>query len=260
MGLLTNILAKAESALTTIQNKVFSPIGSKIASLPVIGNVVSFVEKNPSVVAGGLGTGTVLKGVVTGSFAQSLPKTIIAAATATPKIAAISAATAVVGGSALVTNPEGTISALAKAPSSSVNFLSNVGQFIGDPSIERAKDIVTENPLIASGVAIGAGALALKGTGGLLVASKILGDDEISVSAPSAETNLPTSTGGFTSTIPSDAGKPITPQTQTISAGSTTTKRRRKRTITKQPSINIKIDDRDIYNVSNRKLFKGRRS
>ena len=81
------------------------------------------------------------------------------------KVATVAAAPVVA--SVVLTSPD-TIKKAASAPRSAAQFGSNVTEFINEPSVERAKDIVRDNPIIAGGAAaLGIGALGA-GTAGLI--------------------------------------------------------------------------------------------
>lgn len=169
------------------------------------------------------------------------------------KSAAI-AAGATIAGSALYTSEkarEKAAEAVLSAPSSLVNVGKNVGEFIEDPSLQKAKDIITENPLIVGGVAagvIGSAALAAAPLiSGALTRSEMQKQTEaFERQAEAAEQLLQgvnALSGGNNQLV---AEKPIqtggeVPQTQAVTTISTGTRRRR-RTIKQTPSINQRVN------------------
>jgi len=156
---------------------------------------------------------------------------------------------------------------LVNAPSSLANFGSNLGGVIENPSIENAKKLFMENPLISTtAVAVGGLAVgkAVLGIGSTIANTMALNENTKATTdnksaLPSASSSKLPSSNAPDGIFGSDGGKPITPPTETISAGSSTKKRKRYNTKSQTPSINIKIDDRDIYNVSNRNLYKAKK-
>jgi len=69
---------------------------------------------------------------------------------------------------AVASRPVETLGAAAKAPGALVNFGGNLADLAADPSLDKAKELVTENPLVAGAVAtagliatgVGVGAIA----------------------------------------------------------------------------------------------------
>ncbi len=231
------LLSLLESGLTKVSNVVGSIYKATLAKVPLVPQIKAFVEKNPEV-AIGLGAGTAIKSAVTAPFLKSVPSTLFAAATATPKTALISSAGAIVGGSAFFQNPEKTLSSAVNAPKAAVNFLSNVGQFFAEPSIEKAKDIVEENPKTAAVAAAVGGAVLFKGAGGAIIAAKILDTNN------NGET--PQDTQGLVlptekpQTYATNEGKPITPELTTVTTGAK--KRYKRRTATKPQVISQRVN------------------
>ena len=106
---------------------------------------------------------------VTNTLVALAPFSVPIRSTAVKIIAGASTKTKVIAGTgalitagALVSKPKETILALENAPSSIGNFLGNAGGLVADPSISKAKELISENPLVAGAVAVG-GALAIGG-------------------------------------------------------------------------------------------------
>ena len=164
---------------------------------------------------------------------------------------------AVVAGTTLVAESKKLSEAVQTAPSASSNFISNVATTIDNPSLENVKKIFVENPLIASGVALAGGVVGVKTATSIanLVATerntKAIEnalDKSGSAVAPTTLSSMPLT---MPTTLPTNQEKPYTQETTTISTG--TKKRKRKAKKAETPSINIKIDDRDIYYVGKSK-------
>lgn len=119
-----------------------------------------------------------------------------------------------------------------------VEFGQDIGKAIENPSVSSIKEILTDNPLISGVVGAVAGAGLIKAGSSLYQGYKT---GELTEALNNAE--LPTEKGS--SSISS--GIPVTPQTQTIKAGTTKTRRKTRRKAPTSPNINIKIDNRDNY-------------
>jgi len=120
--------------------------------------------------------------------------------------------------------------------SSVTNFAGNVGELIVEPSWKKAKDVVVENPIVST--LVGVGALAGTGIAGAIVAKEVFSKEKVNASPEDTTANyavLPTTSP---TPISTNEGKPITPETTTIS----TDKKRRKRS-TKKVSPQIRINN-----------------
>jgi len=176
------------------------------------------------------------------------------------------------GGKLLMESPkarEKTKDVITKAPKEFFGSATDVAGFIEAPSSTSAKEIVTNNPIISS--VVGATALGLAGMGvakwvpSIFLGSKISDLEEEIGDLGTLPSATPQETGGAIVESPSptlpkekaisteDAPLPTT-QTETITTGTTTKKRRTCKRAKKQPSINIKIDNRDNY--TSRKIYK----
>lgn len=268
MGIFGNIFGGIEKGLTAVSGAVSKVYQATLAKVPFIPQVKSFVESNPSIAAG-IGVGSALKGIATAPFVKSVPSAIATAATATPKAIAITGITGVVGGSALIAEPKKTISAVVESPTSAVNFLSNVGEFIAKPSVQQAKETFEENPIISTGVlAVGAIA-ATKGIAGVAIASNLLSDkgEKESTKSILTESNTPTPSSPTEilpttkpQVIPTSDEKPQTAETTTITTGQ---KRHRRASRLKEPTrieqkLNVLVNNRSVgVYVPTEKYIKG---
>lgn len=245
MGLLSFV----ESSLTKVGNIVGATYKATLGKIPLIESARKFVEANPEVAAG-IGVGSALKGAVTTPFLKSVPATALTAATSSTKAAVLTSAGAVVTASAVATNPQKALSSVVQAPSSAVNFLSNIGGLAVEPSISKAKETITENPLISAAAGLLVGKAVLGGAGGLLVASQLASD------TPSPSSMLPIASKGE-GEISSSGEKPVTAPTETIQIGS---KKRRKAPRKAVPTqinqrVNVLVNNRSI-GLQMRKVFK----
>jgi len=153
----------------------------------------------------------------------------------TKKGALTAAVVAPIAISAAVSNPK----AVVEAPSKVLNFQTNVGELLANPSLEKAKETFKDNPLISTAV-LGAGAVAVgAGVGG--VVASVMNTQAIKEQTKTIKENntpivLPLPTSPNTSGVNVTEIKPAQPatiaQTKTISA--TTPKTRKKAPRTKK--------------------------
>lgn len=218
-----NILPTVKAALTG--QGVTANTGNKTAD-----KVLSAAASNP------YATAAVVATLAAPAAALGTAKAIGSAATAstTGKIATVAAVPVAVG--FVVSSPKKTTKAIATAPAALSNFGANVGEFVEQPSIEKAKDIVAENPIISAGLlaagAVAAGKLATGAATSIAntlavqkntkVAEKLL---ETTATTPTyvsdvlaAESNqlIPLSSNKSVSAVP------LTPETQVIGKAVTT--------------------------------------
>lgn len=182
-----------------------------------------------------LGYTSIIAGVG-GIAAKGAAATAKALIPATTKVKVAGAAAALLATGAIVQEPLATAKAVASLPAGVVNVGGNVAQFAASPSLYTAKNIITENPLIASGLAA-AGLLAVGGGIGTAAASLIntsatrqntaaLQTSNAGVLVPTETVGTPSAGGLISPTLP------ITPETVSMepttaaktSAGSSTTK------------------------------------
>lgn len=204
-----------------------------------------------------------------GAAAAIAEKGIVGAATAlipaTTKGKVIAAVAAPISLGAIISQPEKTLGAVASAPSALANFGGNVATLVAEPSVENLKNLVKENPVIST--LAGAGVIATVGGGVGLAANTLAtftnsqatrantaaGTGDIA-SSP-VQTNLVPATSQEKQLYAMGAEKPITPATETISAGKTQYRARRRK---KTPSANV--NQRVNVIVSNKSISTGIRA
>jgi hypothetical protein len=252
MGLLSSIGNIAKKATQTFETIVQAPI----QSIKTIGNGAAFNALSQKVNAAPLttqigkiilNTGTVAAAVIGGGAAlgSTTAKSIVASVapvvsklvpTSTKgKIAAAVVAPIVAG--AVINQPAKTISAVASLPGALTNFGGNAANLVADPSLSNAKTLVKENPVVST--LLGVGAVAAVG-GGLGLAANTVAtftNSQATKANTAASAELPTDNlikvtdrSGEVPPITStnnNAPTPQMPQTQKISSGSTTKKRKK---------------------------------
>lgn len=107
-------------------------------------------------------------GILGKAAAASKPAQVVATAAKalvpnTTKKVLATAAVAPIVTSAVISNPK----AALEAPNKIVNFQTNVGELIANPSLDKLKETVKENPLISTGVAVGTAVAVGAGVAGL---------------------------------------------------------------------------------------------
>lgn len=179
------------------------------------------------------------------------------------------AAGVTVATSAVVASPKAQES-IAKTPSSLVNFGTNIGELIEEPSLAKAKEIFVENPLLSSAVAAGVTTAVGVGTAGIIsnVANVIATKEntkalgELGQIAPVGATNSTDnlSTQKVPAILETSQNKPYTAETETIEVG-TKKRKKYKKSKTTTPSIkqsvNITFDNDKVDNkryLNRRKL------
>ena len=192
-----------------------------------------------------------------GSKAATIAKSLIPSTTK-GKVIAVVAAPVVAG--AVINQPLKTAKAVIEAPGNLVQFGGDVANLVADPSLANAKTLITESPLITGGLAT---AGLLYGGSKLIPAiatfkqteaiqehtQAILGSDgqvpSNTVQALPFTPSQPMSGAGPSSKIP------LTPQTQEVGA---TTRRKRRKSSIKQPSIVQRV----TVNLQNKSLKIGK--
>lgn len=213
--------------------------------------------------------------VASSGFLSGISKTIGKVGTAiksafvaAPVKTTVVAAGATVATSAIVASPKAQES-LSKTPSSLVNFGTNIGELIEEPSLVKAKELITENPVISSLVAAGTVAAVGVGTAGLATtAANVLATKQNTQAledlqkitpygATSGTDNL--STTKVPSVLETTQNKPYVAETETIEVG--TKKRKKKKSKVSTPSmrqsVNITFDNDKVDNkryLNRRKL------
>ncbi len=132
-------------------------------------------------------------------------------------------------------NPKEAAQVLVKAPGNLANFGSNVSDLIVDPSLEKAKETITENPILSAVIPTLAAAPLVRSV--LPVVTNLQTQKKIENLKEDLSKNVtaaPT-TSNQVQTIPATTGSsptatsPVLPQTQTITAttGSASTKKKK---------------------------------
>lgn len=232
-----------EKTIAGETEKFFSqPVGKQLTQVAVSGVSTALIA---------VGTAKIATAGVVATASKLIP--------ATTKGKIIGAVVAPVALGAVVSQPKQTISAIAKTPGALANVGSNVAGLIAEPSIEKAKEIATENPVIVGAIAT-AGLLAvgtkvipaiasytqtqaiqeqtsaIKGTTGLIVEST---KDKDVLTIPAQQTNP----------------IPQTAQTQVIKTGTgATTRRKRKKAIITPQNISQRVNV--LVNNDNRHATK----
>jgi hypothetical protein len=202
---LQNVIAVEKAAITG--KGVTANTGS-----PAVNKVLSAAASNPFTTAA----------VVTPVNTIGAVKAGFSALSTGAKVATVGGGL-VVGVPAVISNPK-IIGSVASSPSSIASFSSNVGAFSADPTVENAKSIFTDNPLIST-AAIGTAAFIVgkSATGAITsIANTLAVKENTKVAAAAGKSitaNLPTDlkNGSVlpTATTGSEA-IPITPSTQIV--------------------------------------------
>jgi hypothetical protein len=262
MGLLTkiglavpvtigNLITKGISAIT---GKQYGTTTIKEASETTFGKVLGTAISATAIAA-------------TGGYLATTPSAAASVATAaksliptTTKGKLIGTAAALITVPAVIKSPK-LQEAIINTPSSLVNFGSNVGYVIENPTIENAKNIFKENPLIAGGIAAATVAVAGIGLGSAAsiaasLASRSATKENTAAILETSQPQLQTLEQP-TQNIISSSEKPVgndllgvpiaSPQTTTIQTGK---KRYKKHKVALSPSINNNIQ----VNIQNRSI------
>jgi len=267
MGLLSNLASGINKVLEQGTFMFAHPIQAVSAGLSKEKTIAGETEKFFSQPVSKQLTQVAVSGVSTALVAVGTAKIaaagVVATATklipATTKGKVIASIAAPVALGAVVSQPTKTLSAISQTPGALANVGSNVAGFIAEPSIEKAKEIATENPVIVGAIAT-AGLLAvgskvipavatytqtqaiqeqtsaIKGATGLVVES---GKDKDVITIPAQQTNP----------------IPQTAQTQVIKTGAvTSTRRKRKKAVIMPQNISQRVNV--LVNNDNRHATK----
>lgn len=267
MGLLSSIGGALKSGLESFETIVQHPI----QSIKTIGNGAAFNELSQKTNSAPLGqqignillsTGTAAAATVAvGAVAGSATATAIAsrAATLVPattkgKIAAAVIAPIAVG--AIANNPIKAASAVANTATGLVNFGGNAAELAANPTLENAKTLVKENPVITA--LAGAGAIAAIGGGVGLAANTVATYMNSKATKENTASTLgsgdaPVATDGSQlgslvpeKTLSTSENKPVTSETTTISSG--TVRRRKRKSMRSVPvvqKVNVVVQNRN---------------
>lgn len=238
-----------------VLNASFNPFSkTKVqanVSNPTLKKGLELVANHPYATAGVVAGG--ITAVANPSAALSVGKALIPTTT---KGKIVGTAASLVGVGLVKSNPLKAAEVAVSTPSNLINFGSNVGGFLTDPSIENAKKIIKENPII-SGVTA-ATILGSVGLGAAGIVSNIMNTRATKENTNAMETlgNLPQGDRDIrifleepqspSKPIPSGGNgvtplAPITPETKSISAGRTKKARRSKKT-PKIPNISQRVN------------------
>ncbi len=238
-------------------NAAFNPFSKDKVQANVsnqsVKKTLEVVANNPYTVAG-LATGASLISPVLAKTAAAttlnVAKSLIPSTTKGKVIAAI--ATPVIAG-AIAQQPKEIGKAIIKAPKELANFGGDVANLLVDPSIENLKELVSESPIITSGLAaaglIAGGSAVISAVQNQRVINAIEGIGGVSpddtVQALPSSPVQPIAGGGSSSKIP------LTPQTQEVGA---TTRRKRRKSSIKQPNVIQRV----TVNLQNKNLKIGK--
>jgi hypothetical protein len=218
--------------VANVQNKTIKTVLETVSSHPYASAAVVAAPivavKNPA---------------LTSSIATSLiPKTVVG------KVATVAAVPIVAG--AVISKPAESAKALISAPSSLSNFGGNVATLIADPSIENAKTVFKENPVISSTIVAGTVATVGLGAGSLI--SNALNTKAVKENTEATKSTFSAMPVSSSQTLPSTSAAspvstpvtaPITPQTQIVTVGTKASSKKRKK-VKKQimPSIKQNVN------------------
>lgn len=218
-------------------------------SQPLTKQITQIVTTTTVEAAAVVGIGAISSAAKAGTLATSASKLI--PATTKGKVIAAVASPVILG--AVVSQPAKTLSAIANTPSALTNVGGNLGNLIASPSVETAKTLFTENPVIVGGAVAAATLAGVKGIIPAIASAQQTSAIKEQTKAIEASTGmLVTSTPTQdTITIPAQNNNPIpqTPQTKTISATKIGAKRRRKaivkpQNISQRVSVLVNNDNR----------------
>ncbi len=273
MGLLSNIggaLKKAATAVVKTIQPVMDPLtvafvhpiqtAKAIVGPTTVKQVVETHFEQPlskqiteTVIAGaGYATAALGAGAVAAKGVAATAATLVPA-TVKGKVIAAVAAPVVIG--AVIKEPAKTIEAAASLPSGLANVGGNIAGLVADPSIEKAKALVTENPVI-----VGAAAAAAAIVGAKAILPAIVGAKQIEAVQEQTEAirevgkaQQPVIVEGAPTTEAPTA--PITPKTERVVTTAAKTSGKRKKRSSKAAAQNI--SQRVNVVVANRAVSTG---
>lgn len=234
-----------KTALKGIAKTAILPYGIATTAISKLKGGEAQKQQTKEIIAGAaIGAGAitlaVAPGLVVGAAKSLIPKSPIG------KIAL--GTTGLLAGGAFIAQPKLVSSAVVKTPSSIVNVGGNVANLISDPSIKNATNIFTENPIVASGLAV-AGLVATGAlTGGvvstLLNTSAIKENTAATLSNFSSSNNIPVEYATISGT--SGSNVPLTPETQVlgkaVTSSSTRSVVKRKKQVPQMIKQSVKVN------------------
>ena len=232
--------------------KTVSQVAAAHFAEPVSKQYTGILLATAGYAAATLGAGAVVAKGVAATAATLIPATIKG------KIIAAVAAPVIIG--AVVKEPAKILTAVTKAPSELAQFGGDVAGFAADPSLETAKQIIKESPIISAGVAaaaaIGIGAAVIPAISGVLTREEMKKQTEAferQAAATEAGVTVIDKSGAF-STLPYSAPvAPVSAATQKVTAARVSTGRKRRPTV---PVINNIIQKTSVL-VNNRSSSVG---
>ena len=240
----TKAVAETRSA-TPLSNSLTAVKNAVVVGSAVVG---------ANALVSGLASGSVQSALVSG--ASALGKTAISNPVASAKVAIAGTV-----GAGLLASSQTARSLVVNAPSNLFGFGSDVGNFIDNPSLSTAKDVVTEHPIATAGTLI-AGGLAV---GGLVAAGvgaysnfentrAVKKNTEATLESAGAtfETaQIVNPSYGFNNGLPSDNTlKPVDSTVNTLQTGTQTkpkTRKKRKKYGLKSETIATTKYIKDVY-------------
>lgn len=216
-----------------------------------------------------VGSGVALAASKAGTI---VPTAVKAFTSLSPKQKVITALAAPVVVGAVIQQPKEIAQAVASTPASLANFGGNIAELVASPSIEKAKDIYKENPILTGAAATAAAFLTAKtiapAVGNIIQTQAIKEQTEVikDVSKPTiikepvvSKDTTPALTTATTNAAPIT---PITAKTQPIYAttGTVTKKRSKKRSpkITNISQRTNVILQNKVSNIANRRYLNKR--
>jgi len=288
MGLLSSIVSTAKKVVTAVAptkeklnnvvnvlsqslnplSKVKPTVNLSVAKIPIVGTAVKTLVEHPFISAAAVATPVaIVKSPPVAAAATTVAKSLIPKSSI-GKIATVAAVPVVAG--AVIKQPDKVILAAISTPSALANFGGNVATLIVDPSIDNAKKVIKENPIITT--AVGAAAVAAVGIGTANVLSNIANTQAIKENTASklptntlipSTPNISQNSQAVTSAVPTISGSavaaspvPVTPETKPLIAtagGSNSLSKRKRRKLSKnmpsmRQTVNVAVGNR-VYSV-----------
>lgn len=241
MGLLSSIKSAATKVLDTVVTTYSKPLAvakAVVSPKTTVKEVVAEFRAQPietqkkGVIKAAAGYSAALVGAAVAAVPAAAAVVVSAAkavipATAKGKVIAAVAAPVVVG--AVVREPAKAIQTVIKAPSELAQFGGDVASFAVNPSLETAKQVITESPIISTGVGLLATGAAISKIAPAIASIKQTEAIQEQTKALEGLAVAPALTPESKTAIAPQT--PITPATQPLIAtagnGTTTTRKRR---------------------------------
>lgn len=227
------------------QEHFAQPLGKQITE------IVTATVGYGTAIVGGAAVGAAAKA---GTLGATAAKVLIPATTKGKIIAAV-AAPVVIG--AVANQPLKAAEAIAKTPGALANVGGNIANLAANPTLEGAKNLVKENPVIVGGAAAVAAVLGAKALLPAIATTRQTAAIEEQTQAIEAATGSisVTDKSGEMGKVYTPETTAATPKTETVKEGGTTTPRRRKKSVSKAVPQNI--SQRVNVVVANRAISTG---